>query len=51
MLANSGMAIAARMPMIPTTIINSMSVKPRSPLTRIRFLQNSIIMPESSSVV
>src|SRR5690606_35246384 len=32
---NLGMAMAARMPMITTTISSSMSVKPRSPLFRI----------------
>jgi len=33
-----GMAIAAKMPMIATTIINSMSVKPFCPCTRVNML-------------
>src|SRR5580700_3158423 len=41
-LAKSGMAIAARMPMMATTIINSMSVKPRWLPSTLRF-QNLFI--------
>src|SRR6266478_9585201 len=44
-LAYSGMAIAARMPMIATTIINSMRVKPRWLPSILRFQNLFIAIP------
>src|SRR5712691_12452861 len=43
-LAYSGMAMAARMPMMATTIINSMSVKPRWLPSIARFLCQKLII-------
>src|ERR1700737_3819580 len=49
-LAYSGMAIAARMPMIATTIINSMRVKPRWLPSILRFKNLFIALPPGKLV-
>src|SRR5512147_2551489 len=49
-LAYSGMAIAARMPMMATTIIKSMSVKPRWLPSILRFQNLFIDLPPGSLV-
>src|SRR6266851_2131413 len=49
-LAYSGMAMAARIPMMATTIINSMSVKPRWLPSGLRCLCQNFVM-DSASIV
>src|SRR5512144_2997696 len=49
-LAYSGIAMAARMPMMATTIINSMSVKPRWLPSIFRFQNLVIDLPPGSFV-